>query len=336
MKIWLPAIRTGSGTDVFTMRLADALTSRGHEAVPQFFAHRYELWPGLLAHVSPPPGTDLIHGNSWSAYAFKRNELPLLVTEHHYIADQAFTPLRGTLQRIYHRSLIQRYVSASYRSADTLIAVSRHTAKAMEGDLKHPVAHIHNWVDLEKFRPIPGLRPTDSSIRCLFVGNPSARKGSDLLPELAKRLGAGYEILCLGGLRKSGRPAPGLIQLPRHPPDEMPELYNSVDIVIVPTRYEAFGYVALEAMACGLPVVGFDSSGTAEICGHGDTALLGPVDDVGTMVRNIQLLGQNPELRHTLGTNGRIRAETRFNEAAAVTRYLDAYEQIVSRSRAGD
>lgn len=334
MKIWLPAIHTGSGTDVFTRRLADALAVRGHDPVPQFFAHRNEPWSGRLRGVPAPPGTDVIHGNSWTAHAFNRESLPLLVTEHHYIADPAFAPYLTPMQRMYHRVLIQRQVDASYRLADGVVAVSRHTAEAMQRRLHRPVAHIHNWVNLEHFHPDASSRPAGAPLRCLFVGNPSRRKGSDVLPALAARLGGGFEILCLGGLRSESAHFRGLLKvLPRHAPEDMPTLYNSVDVVLIPTRYEAFGYVALEAMACGVPVVGFDSTGTAEVCRHGETALLGPVDDLATMAAHLHRLADDPGLRRTLGTNARARAESHFSEDRAVACYIDLYRQITSARR---
>lgn len=335
MKVWLPAIRTGSGTDVFTLRMAEALRARGHEPVPQFFAHRNEPWPYLLRYVTAPPGTQLVHGNSWTAHAFKRTGIPLLVTEHHYIGDPAFSPFRTPLQRIYHRSLIQPQVQASYQMADGLVAVSQHTAEAMQRSLHRPIAHIHNWVDLEHFTPAASIRPSDAPLRCLFVGNPSKRKGSDVLPALAARLGSRFELLCLGGLRgDAGLTSGGVNVLPRYLPEAMPSLYNSVDVVLLPTRYEAFGYVALEAMACGIPVVGFDSTGTAEVCRHGDSALLGPVDDLDTMVMHIQQLAADPGLHSQLGANARRRAERLFGEDQAMDRYIELYEHLTSGDRA--
>ncbi|MEG0184460.1 MAG: glycosyltransferase family 4 protein [Stenotrophomonas sp.] len=336
MKVWLPAIRTGSGTDVFTLRMADALAARGHEPVPQFFAHRNEPWPYLLRRVPAPPGTQLVHGNSWTAHVFKRPELPLLVTEHHYIGDPAFAPFRTPLQRLYHRALIQPQVRASYRLADGLVAVSQHTAEAMQHTLQRPIAHIHNWVDLEQFAPAGPRQPADLPLRCLFVGNPSKRKGSDVLPALAARLGDGFEVSCLGGLRADAALAYGRVTvLPRHLPEDMPRLYNNVDVVLLPTRYEAFGYVALEAMACGIPVVGFDSTGTAEVCRHGETALLGPVDDLDTMVMHLQRLAADPGLRRELGANARHRAERLFGQDQAMDRYIGLYETLTSGVRAG-
>lgn len=336
MKVWLPAIRTGSGTDVFTERLADALAARGHEPVPQFFEHRNEPWPYHLRRVPAPPGTQLVHGNSWAAHVFKRPRLPLLVTEHHYIRDPAFAPFRTPLQHLYHRVLVQRQVQASYRLADGLTTVSRHTADAMQRNLHRPITHIHNWVDLWQFSPNCRARQENAKLRCLFVGNPSKRKGSDVLPALAERLGDRFQVLCLGGLRSDAGSTKGRIEvLPRHLPEEMPHLYNSVDVVLLPTRYEAFGYVALEAMACGIPVVGFDSTGTAEVCRHEETALLGPVDDLDRMVIHLRRLASDADLRQRLGTNARHRAEALFGEDQAMDRYIALYVQLTSGAHAG-
>lgn len=335
MKVWLPAIRTGSGTDVFTLRLADALATRGHEPVPQFFAHRNEPWPIWLRRVPAPPGTQLVHGNSWTAHVFKRSGLPLLVTEHHYIGDPAFTPFCTPLQHLYHRILIQRQVQRSYAMSDGLNAVSKHTAEAMRRDLNQPITHIHNWVNLQQFTPTAKVQAGNFPLRCLFVGNPSKRKGSDVLPALADRLGERFQVLCLGGLRGDAGSASGRVNvLPRHSPEDMPRLYNSVDVVLLPTRYEAFGYVALEAMACGIPIVGFDSTGTAEVCRHGETALLGPVDDLDMMVMHLQRLASDPGLREQLGINARHRAEALFGEEQAMDRYIALYRQLTSGARA--
>lgn len=331
MKIWLPAIQTGSGTDVFTLRLAYALQQRGHDAIVQFFGHHHEPCPALLHRVQPPAGIDLIHGNSWSAHAFARPGIPLLVTEHHYIEDPAFLPLRTPLQRAYHSMLISPQVRRSYGRADAITAVSSHTASAMQSNGIGKVPVIHNWVDLEQFAPQPDNQVRRAGpIRGLFVGNPSRRKGSDLLPTLAAAVGPDVELLCLGGLRENAPSSTDTLRrLPRRAASAMPALYSSVDMLVVPTRYEAFGYAALEAMACGLPVVGFASTGTEEVCEAGTTALLSAVDDVPALVANIRRLAEDPGLRAQLGRAGRIRATSQFNEDTALQKYLQAYQQLI-------
>lgn len=332
LKIWLPTIRTGTGSDVFTLRLADGLAVAGHIPIVQFFDRRFEFAPWLLSRVSPPPGTHLVHANSWNAYAFKRDGIPLVVTEHHYIGDPQFQCFRSPGQSAYHRLHVLPGVHRSYAAADALTAVSLHTARAIERQHHIDVRCIHNWLDTSLFKPAPEKPTEREHLRCLFVGNPARRKGSDILPALADLLPANIQIHYLGGLREKSRSDVAqqkLIPLPRHAPEAMPALYQQMDVALIPTRYEAFGYVALEAMACGLPVAGFDSTGTAEICRNGQTALLTPVDDLPALAASLTQLQQDPALRLQLGRNGRQHACTNFTVGAAIQAYLQVYQQVL-------
>ena len=89
MKIWLPAIQGGSGADVFILRLCEALRREGYDAEISWFPNFCELFPFLLRRVPPPPGTAIIHANSWHAFAFKRKSIPLVVTEQLGVLDRA-------------------------------------------------------------------------------------------------------------------------------------------------------------------------------------------------------------------------------------------------------
>jgi glycosyltransferase involved in cell wall biosynthesis len=120
-----------------------------------------------------------------------------------------------------------------------------------------------------------------------------------------------------------------MLVLPKCEPERMPAVYRSVDAVLVPARYEAFGYVALEAMACGLPVIGFNASGVAEVCRDGETALLAPVDDIEMLEQLTRQLAADPELRERLGQSGRFRAVQCFDEEQAIRKYLDIYRQVM-------
>lgn len=330
LNIWLPAVQTGTGSDVYTLRLADALRSAGHNPTIQFFNRRFELAPGWLKRIPAPPGTHIIHANSWNAYAFKRAGIPLVVTEHHYINDPAFKPYRTPLQALYHALHVLPCVHRSYAQADAVIAVSQHTALAIRQQHGIKAHWIPNWVDIELFKPTPINTRPSGPMRCLFVGNPSRRKGSDLLPRLAHLLPDDIQIHYLGGLRtQSHAHAARLVAVPRQSPELMPALYLRMDVALVPTRYEAFGYVALEAMACGLPVVGFASTGTAEICVNNETALLSEVDDIPTLIANIQRLARDAHLRARLGKAGRDRAVRKFNEEHALRHYISLYQNLI-------
>ena len=341
LRVWLPAIRAGSGADVFTLRLAEALRKAGHEPLLQWFDHRHELMPWRLKQVVAPPDIDLVHAGSWQGFAFKRPGIPLVVTEHQYVAHPDFSPYRGFLQALYHRRFCERWARHSYAVADAIVTVSEYCASAMRADGVGPVAVIHNWVDTERFSPEDtvaerghGQLKVDRPFRLLFVGNPSRWKGADILPALAALLGVGFEIHCIGGLRASfdvSRLPANMKVLPRMDPERMVELYRSVDAALIPTRYESFGYVALEAMACGLPVLGFDSSGTAEVCEQGRTALLAQMEDIQELANNARRLAAEPSLCARLGAAGRQRAVEHFSEAKAIAKYLSVYRRVTGK-----
>lgn len=331
LRVWLPTIRAGSGSDVFVDRLASGLERIGYDPIVQWFDQRYEFSPWLLHTAKAPPKTDIIQANSWHAFAFRRPGIPLIATEHHYIQDPAFRPYRTKAQTLYHWLLIERFVQRSYKAADSIVAVSEHTAKAIRCRTGLKADVIHNWVDTEQFTPastINGPSEPNRPFRLLFVGNPSVRKGSELLPEIAGRLGKTFEIRCLGGLRKghSFNPLPGnLIPLPSVPQHAMPTIYRDVDAVLVLSRYEAFGYVALEGMSSGLPVVGFNSTGIAEVCKQEETALLTPVNSIDDLVEQCKRLRDNPDFCRRLGEAGRKRSVRLFSGDRSIDAYLNIY-----------
>lgn len=338
LTIWLPTIRAGSGADVFAIRLAQGLERTGHRPVLQWFAHHYELAPWRLAGVEPPEGVDVIHSGSWQGFAFKRPGIPLVITEHQYVRHPAFVPYRGVTQMLYHRLMAQHWMDRSYAQADAIVAVSEFCAEPMRRDLRREITVIHNWIDLKSFVPIPKKKQAGATelrrFNVLVVGNPSRWKGTDLLPVIADRLGSTFQISYLGGLRKSLKESSlpeNVVLLPRCSNEQMPAIYQSVDAVLILARYEAFGYVALEAMACGKPVIGFDVAGVAEICKQGETALLAPLNDVSRVTDLVRYLAFRPELGEKLGAAGRRRAEALFGEQAAVNAYLNVYSQVLRR-----
>lgn len=297
----------------------------------QWFDRRFELCPSLLKTVRPPPRTDLVHTGSWQGFAFKRRGLPLVVTEHHCSIHPLLRRYHSTPQALYHRYCVQRWNRLSYRMADSVVAVSHFAAQPLRPMLGERLQVIHNGIDTTRFSPAP--RAPSSRFRLLFVGNPSCWKGADLLAPLAARLGERFEVCCLSGLRSNWPKrfdAKGLTFLPRVAPVDMPEVYRSVDAVLALTRFETFGYVALEAMACGVPVVGFDSAGTAEVCAGPASALLGPVEDLEVLAGHIRELSMDVGLARRLSENGRTRAEELFSIDRCVGAYVMLYRRLVT------
>ena len=336
--VWFPAIRAGSGADVFTQRLAAALMRRGHRAAISWFPHWSEFTPDLLRFRRAPPGVDVIHVNSAYAFAFRRRGVPLVATEHHYILDPAYRRYKSPVQHLYHRALVGPCLRRSYALADAITADSRFTANVLARSAGVQAERtIPLWVDYDTFSPAPdGAQKSGERFRLLFVGNASRRKGADVIPLLARRLGRDFEIRCTAGLRAGNLVALGdnVVLLGRLTEAQLIHEYRSCDAVLVPSRYEGFGYSALEAMACGKPVVGFRCGAVDEVVIEGETGLLCDIDDMGALEASCRRLASHRSLAAELGRAGRSRATSVFSEVRAIDSYLDVYNSVLANCMA--
>ncbi len=338
MKVWFPAIRTGSGSDVFTLQLAQGLRQHGIETVVTWFPHRLEFAPDLMRVVHAPPGTDLIHVNSWAGFAFHRSGIPLVVTAHHCVHDPDYAPYRSFLQAAYHASVIRQYERRSFAAASVVTAVSAFTARRVAECFPGtaPIV-IHNGIDTEFFRPVDDVQaPTDRPFRLLFVGNPTRRKGFDIVLAVMaqldpQRFTLEYTVGLRGGavINRPGVHCLGRVDRPR-----LLRAYQDCDALLFPSRYEGFGYAAGEAMACGKPVVAADRLFAHELVKHGETGMLCPVDDVDAFVDAVRQLAGNRELAKKMGNAGHRRVMGDFTRAAMVGKYTQLYCNLLFANRA--
>lgn len=89
----------------------------------------------------------------------------------------------------------------------------------------------------------------------------------------------------------------------------MPDFWNSLSVAVAPSHSESFGLVALEAMACGVPVVASAVGGLKEIVQDGESGLLVPPGDAASLARSLTTLLTDEPLRRRLTTGARRRAE---------------------------
>lgn len=116
-------------------------------------------------------------------------------------------------------------------------------------------------------------------------------------------------------------------------PGERPDaaaLVPAFDLMVVTSRWEAFGIVNLEAMASGVPVVAFDVDGVSEVVTHGQTGVLIPNRDVGEMSGWVRDLMRSPERRTSMGELGRRRVIERFSLQRMITTLSGFYGTLGS------
>jgi glycosyltransferase involved in cell wall biosynthesis len=336
VKIWFPTIRGGSGTDIYTERLAAALNRRRIETVITWFALKYEFAPFLLLRAKAPSGTDIIHANSWSGFAFKRSQIPLVITEHHCVFDPAYKPHKTILQHLYHNFWIKPFVLRTFRAADAVTTVSNYTALSLQRafGIQSSIV-IPNWVDTELFKPLVQSE-AGCPFRLLYVGNLSRRKGSDLLAPIMTKLGHGFQLSYTTGLRPpppAGRlkhgDTPNMQSIGRlDSASALIQAYHRCDALLFPSRFEGFGLAPLEAMACGKPVVTSNNSALPEVVDNRSTGILCPTDDVSAFVEACLFLKKYPEIREAYALAARDRAQRLFAESVIIPQYVKIYDSV--------
>lgn len=330
--VWFPAIRTGSGADVFTERLAGALVERGVRAEISWLPHRAEFLPWSVDRPKVPAGANIVQVNSWLHTRFIPPCLPVVATMLHCVLDPALSPYKTYPQAIYHRFWVKSLEKRVLTRACQVVAISRYTERSMHeiyGTKCTDVIPI--GIDLEKFSPSWRSAP-HQPFRLLYVGNWSARKGADLLAPIMKALGPGFELQILAGLR--GKELSGLAknirQIPRLPDAAATvSLYRDCDALLFPSRLEGFGLVAQEAQACGLPVIANNSSALPEIIRAGETGLLCEQDSIKDFVSAVRSLANSTERWRTMGRAARAYAEEDFAIEIMADRYLAVYQSVL-------
>lgn len=115
------------------------------------------------------------------------------------------------------------------------------------------------------------------------------------------------------------------------------EAYAAADIFLMPSTQEAFGLMAVEAMACGVPVITFEGTAIPEVIEAPLGGVAVPMKDSGALAAAIHRLLSNPGLRLTLGRQARELAAREYGLSLSVERHLRLYEEVRARftERAG-
>jgi glycosyltransferase involved in cell wall biosynthesis len=219
-----------------------------------------------------------------------------------------------------------------------IVAVSEVTRNALLalGVPPEKVVTIHNGVDLARFRPAP--RAPDGEVRFVQVSRILPGKGQhcalDALARMRLDQRAGLSLAIVGTVADPVYAEQLRVQawkLPAALHFEVPDVapwYQQADIALFPTRMpEGFGYAAIEAMACGLPVVGFDDPAVREA--SGGLAVLVPRDDVPALRDAMLRLARDPAARSALGEGGRAFVQ-RYRWPDAWRAYERVLQEVVS------
>lgn len=333
--VWFPTIRTGTGTEVFTIRLVDALKRRGIRAEITWLPHYAEYFPWGVRAPQAPTWTTVVHVNSWLHSRFVPKGLPVIATVHSATYDRLLLPYKSFLQRLYHKYWIYSRERWYVNNSQVMTAVSHYAAEQVGIHFaRKDVVAIHNWIDLNVFGPDEKLnaKKCKSPFLMAFVGTPCARKGIDLLPKIMQELGNDFQLKFTAAMKQ----VPGYPNIPENMipierlcgDQELAEFYRSIDLLLFPSRVEGFGLVALEAMACGVPVVTTNSSALGEVVQNGVAGYLCKQDDVASFVAAIKHLAADKKLREKMGRDGHKLVREKFSEELILQQYIELYASL--------
>lgn len=335
--IWFPTVRTNTGTDVFTLRLVKNLKEQGIKAEITWLPLRAEYAPWTVAIPTAPTWATAVHVNTWLHPRFIPYHLPLVATIHHAIHHPSARSYKGWPRAIYHKHWIAPIERQTMRRADKVIAVSQFVADSARRSLIDvPMEVIYNGIDAEVFKPGDRVRKPPEPFRLLYVGSWMARKGVDLLAPIMRELGEGFELRYTGGAAaekdKPYMPS-NMIDIGRLQGDAaVTHAMQNADALLFPSRSEGHPLVAIEAMACGLPVVASRIGPVIEAVDNGITGLLCRLDDVAEFVSAIRTLSEDQALNDAIRCTAPNRTQERFSENAMIYKYLDVYCNITSAS----
>ncbi|MCR4439280.1 MAG: glycosyltransferase family 4 protein [bacterium] len=228
-----------------------------------------------------------------------------------------------------------RYRFAYTRIASAVIANSQATANALLRNApwlaREEIVVIHNGIDpapFAKARPRlrEELRISPGAKVVGFVGQLDERKGICYLLKAFRQVHRRHPEAVLlmvgeGPLKGWVAEAAAQVNLPvilAGFRDDVPAVMQSIDLLVLPSLWEGFGIVLIEAMAAGKPVVTTAVSSMPEIVVDGGTGLLVPPADAGALAEAMCTLLADPALRRRMGRAGRARVAAHFSDQRMV------------------
>ena len=235
----------------------------------------------------------------------------------------------------------------SIEQSDAVTAVSDYlrTQTVYRFGAKKPIVVIPNFVDINRFSPIRERCCTcfaqrDEKVLMHISNFRPVKRIEDVIAVfegVAGRIPARLVLVGSGPEAEKARmlvEQKGLTDRVHFPgvQNDVSRIIACADVYLLLSSHESFGLTALEAMSCGVPVVGTRGSGMDEFLGDGSAGMLFPVGDVPAMIEGcLAILGDGDRARE-MGRAGRALAEAQYSEERVIPLYEDLYRETLGRT----
>ncbi|MGA8542965.1 MAG: glycosyltransferase family 4 protein [Thermoplasmata archaeon] len=330
--------------------VVDGVPVRRFPAVKRPFPHfTLPVMTGLVdALIETHP--DVIHAHSHryghvlqSAAVAEKEGIPLVVSTHYHPADQRETATKRGLLRLEDHA----FGAMAYRRADALVVESEMEARLVrEFAPAHAIRVIPPGIDLGDWRDPAGDRAASPALPAeyfLFVGRVAPNKGLPTLVTAWASMPAEHRpaLVFMGrdwGMRsllesqaRSLGVADRMVWLD-HVAD--PRAYRGVIrgalALVLPSEWEAFGLVLLDAFAAGVPVIATAVGAVPEVLEGGRAGRLVPYGDLSALAAALRVVRENPDASRTLVEAGRERVRG-LDWSVAVDRHRALYAELTRR-----
>ena len=287
---------------------------------------------------------DVIHDNQSLAYEllFFQKKKPLVTTIHHPISLDLAYQLQSTndiflklLMRRWHSFLVmQKFVAKRLKK---IVVPSNSSMDDIKDEFrvdKNKMERVMNGIDLNVFYPDSKIRKIPFKLVTVASADVPL-KGLDYLLKALSNLAEVYSDISLSiiGEQKKGGHTERLIKklnlekrvnfFSNLTQEDLRKTYCEAELAIIPSLYEGFGFAAIEAMACGVPLISSSGGALPEVIK--DTGIIIPPKNVKEIYNSVDFLLSSPKSAKELAEKGLQRANSKFSWTAIAKQLEKVY-----------
>lgn len=259
---------------------------------------------------------------------------------------KTITTLHGTdITLVGADQSFHRVIKFTIEKSDGVTAVSNYLKQRTidEFDIRREIRVIYNFVDTKRSAPDHAdctretYAPKGEKILMHASNFRPVKRVGDVVGIFAKvqeqmpakliLIGDGPERIFIQQLVKELKLGDHVYFLGEQ--DYLEPLFFCADLFLLPSEQESFGLTALEAMACGVPVICAETGGLPEVITHGETGFLYPIGEIKKMAESAAGLLSDPKKHELFGSQARRRASECFNADQIIPQYEAFYEEIL-------